>query len=88
MTIYESSRSMTSSVTPDWAWRPSRRAAEPAWRLSWSPELCTREQARAAMESRERLHRDLSADPAAERAEPAATPVLRLLTRMLERRPR
>ncbi|MFC9894642.1 hypothetical protein ACFVMC_13215 [Nocardia sp. NPDC127579] len=55
MTIYESSRSMTSSVTPDiWAWRPSRCAAEPAWRLSWEPgSVCTREEALAALRARE-----------------------------------
>ncbi|MEV0248694.1 hypothetical protein AB0H76_18985 [Nocardia sp. NPDC050712] len=90
MTIYECSRSMTSSVTPDWAWRPSRRSAEPAWRLSWTPEPCTREQARAAMELREQTHRDLAADPAAERGEHGTAPLRRVINslylRILARR--
>ncbi|MEV6773604.1 hypothetical protein AB0N05_33725 [Nocardia sp. NPDC051030] len=47
--IYENSRSITSSISPEWA----RRLAgleEPAWKLSWRPEpLLTREQARAAI---------------------------------------
>jgi hypothetical protein len=84
---------MTSSVTPDWAWRPSRSAAEPAWRLSWAAEpseLCTREAARAALEHRERLHRDLDPEPAAERDEHHSTLVPRairaLRLRMLDRR--
>ncbi|BEK88019.1 hypothetical protein [Nocardia seriolae] len=46
--IYESSRSMTSSVTPEWARRLARD--EPAWKLSWRPEpLLTREEARVAL---------------------------------------
>ncbi|GAB4586130.1 hypothetical protein [Nocardia sp. IFM 10818] len=48
--IYESSRSLTSSTTQEWARRLAGRA-EPAWELSWRPEpLLTREQARAALE--------------------------------------
>ncbi len=48
--IYESSRSMTSSLTPEWA-RRSADGHEPAWELSWQPEpRLNREQARAAME--------------------------------------
>ncbi|GAB2659851.1 hypothetical protein [Nocardia goodfellowii] len=89
MTIYASSRHMTSSVTPDWAWRPSRFAAEPAWRLSWEPDssvLYTREQARAAMELRELLHAGLVPEPAAERGHPTATPVRRVFTRLHLRR--
>ncbi|QLY28381.1 hypothetical protein [Nocardia huaxiensis] len=48
--IYESNRSITSSITFEWAdCLPGRE--EPAWELSWRPEpLLTREQARAAME--------------------------------------
>lgn len=48
--IYESSRSITSSLTPEWA-RRSADGVEPAWELSWRPEhRLTREQAREAME--------------------------------------
>ncbi|NNH69130.1 hypothetical protein HLB23_04460 [Nocardia uniformis] len=48
--IYESSRSITSSLTPEWA-RRSISDEEPAWELSWRPEQrFTREQARDAME--------------------------------------
>lgn len=48
--IYESSRSMTSSLTPEWA-RRSVDGREPAWELSWRPEpRLDRELARAAME--------------------------------------
>ncbi|MET8872842.1 hypothetical protein [Nocardia sp. NPDC004604] len=55
MTIYECSRSMTSSVTPDeWAWRMVGHN-EPAWRLSWSPNQLTREQAWAGMQLQEIL---------------------------------
>ena len=55
MTIYESSRSMTSSSTPDeWAWRVAGRE-EPAWQLSWLPARLTREQAWAGMELQEIL---------------------------------
>ncbi|MFI6865670.1 hypothetical protein [Nocardia sp. NPDC050406] len=52
--IYESSRSITSSLTQEWA----RRSTEddPAWELSWRPEpRLTLEQARAAMELTELL---------------------------------
>ncbi|MFD0360069.1 hypothetical protein ACFQZZ_01220 [Nocardia sp. GCM10030253] len=64
MTIYESSRSMTSSVTPEWAWRAGPE--EPAWRLSWLPNPLTREQALAGMELQEILSRpDLASDPTA-----------------------
>ncbi|MFQ6396350.1 hypothetical protein ACLMAJ_23105 [Nocardia sp. KC 131] len=65
MTIYESSRSMTSSVTPEWAWRAGQE--EPAWRLSWLPNPLTREQALAGMELQEILsHPDLASDPTAQ----------------------
>ncbi|GAB0108019.1 hypothetical protein JMUB6875_70220 [Nocardia sp. JMUB6875] len=47
--IYESSRSITSSETPEWARRLARD--EPAWKLSWRNEpLLTRAEARAAIE--------------------------------------
>ncbi|WP_405495494.1 hypothetical protein [Nocardia sp. NBC_00511] len=47
--IYESSRSITCSVSPEWARRLAGRA-EPAWELSWRPApLLTREQACAAL---------------------------------------
>ncbi|MBF6241331.1 hypothetical protein [Nocardia otitidiscaviarum] len=53
--IYESSRSITSSRTQEWA-RRSADAVEPAWVLSWWPERrFTREQARAGMELTELL---------------------------------
>lgn len=55
MTIYANSRSMTSSVTVEWAWRAAR--SEPAWRLSWLPHRLTHEQARAGMELAELLGR-------------------------------
>ncbi|MFB8275510.1 hypothetical protein [Nocardia colli] len=55
MTIYANSRSMTSSVTVEWAWRAAR--SEPGWRLSWLPHHLTREQARAGMELAELLGR-------------------------------
>ncbi|WP_228000535.1 hypothetical protein [Nocardia australiensis] len=62
MTIYESSRSMTSSVTPEWAWRADRD--EPAWQLSWLPKQLTREQALAGMQLQEILSRpDPASDP-------------------------
>ncbi|MEV6340670.1 hypothetical protein AB0M12_38885 [Nocardia vinacea] len=62
MTIYECSRSMTSSVTPDeWAWRAGRE--EPAWRLSWIPDQLTRAQAWAGMQLQEILsHPDPASD--------------------------
>ncbi|MET9486932.1 hypothetical protein [Nocardia sp. NPDC006630] len=48
--IYESSRSITSSFCPEWARRRADRG-EPAWELSWWPEvLLTFGQARDAME--------------------------------------
>lgn len=48
--IYESSRSITSSHTPEWA-RRSVSGEEPAWELSWRPDIrLTHEQARDAME--------------------------------------
>ncbi|WP_157554685.1 hypothetical protein [Nocardia crassostreae] len=48
--IYESSRTITSSLSPEWARRLGGRA-EPAWELSWRPEpLLTRAQARDALE--------------------------------------
>lgn len=53
--IYESSRSITSSLTPEWA-RRRVSAEEPAWELSWRPEgRLTREQARDAIELTELL---------------------------------
>ncbi|MFC9434201.1 hypothetical protein [Nocardia sp. NPDC057030] len=55
MTIYANSRSMTSSVTVEWAWRAAR--SEPSWRLSWLPHRLTLEQARAGMELAELLGR-------------------------------
>lgn len=63
MTIYECSRSMTSSVTPDeWAWRVVGDD-EPAWRLSWLPNQLTREQAWAGMQLQEILsHPDPASD--------------------------
>ncbi|MEU7218744.1 hypothetical protein [Nocardia iowensis] len=65
MTIYENSRSMTSSGTLEWACRGS--GAEPAWRLSWLPNRLTREQARAGMELDEILSGpDSAANPQAQ----------------------
>ncbi|WP_306361851.1 hypothetical protein [Nocardia sp. CC227C] len=53
--IYESSRTITSSRTQEWA-RRSADAVEPAWELSWWPgRRFTKEQARAAMEFTELL---------------------------------
>ncbi|WP_157535168.1 hypothetical protein [Nocardia inohanensis] len=47
--IYESSRSITSSITQEWARRRADHE-EPAWELSWRPEpLLDREAAKAAM---------------------------------------
>jgi hypothetical protein len=81
VTIYESSRSMTSSVAPDiWAWRPRRLAAEPAWRLSWEPGAeYTRDEARAALRARELLY------PAATRDNHRTHPLLWLRTRLRQR---
>ncbi|WP_433191951.1 hypothetical protein ACQP1G_24725 [Nocardia sp. CA-107356] len=63
MTIYECSRSMTSSGTPDeWAWRVVGYD-EPAWRLSWLPNHLTHEQAWAGMQLQEILsHPDPASD--------------------------
>ncbi|MRH90193.1 hypothetical protein GFY24_22590 [Nocardia sp. SYP-A9097] len=48
--IYESSRSITCSSCPEWARRRNDRA-EPAWEISWWPEVAlTVAQARNAME--------------------------------------
>ncbi|WP_067687009.1 hypothetical protein [Nocardia jejuensis] len=48
--IYESSSSITSSISSEWARRMHGRA-EPAWKVSWRPEpLLTRELAVAAIE--------------------------------------
>lgn len=67
MTIYQSSRSMTSSSTPEWAWRIAGRE-EPAWQLSWLSIWLTREQALAGMELAEILGRpDLALDRSAQR---------------------
>lgn len=49
--IYESTRSITSSVVQEWARRFSAHDDGATWELSWRQEpLLTREQARAAME--------------------------------------
>ncbi|AFU02172.1 hypothetical protein [Nocardia brasiliensis] len=73
MTIFENSRSMTSSVCGEWAERVTGRA-EPAWLVSWLPHRLNREQARAAMELGELLSRpDFASDhPAQARAEASA----------------
>ncbi|WP_280410025.1 hypothetical protein [Nocardia brasiliensis] len=73
MTIFENSRSMTSSVCGEWAERVTGRA-EPAWLVSWLPHRLDREQARAAMELGELLSRpDFASDrPAQTRAEASA----------------
>ncbi|MFG1793459.1 hypothetical protein [Nocardia sp. NPDC049149] len=60
MTIYENSRAMTSSDTPEWAWRVAGHEAS-AWRLSWLPHRLSHEQARAGMELDELLSRNGSA---------------------------
>ncbi|WP_330180856.1 hypothetical protein OHB26_31315 [Nocardia sp. NBC_01503] len=68
--IYQSSRSITSSSCAEWA---RRRAdpGEPAWELSWWPEVAlTFEQARDAMELAELC--SASAEPG-ERAEVLAS---------------
>ncbi|UGT43909.1 hypothetical protein LTV02_11195 [Nocardia yamanashiensis] len=47
--LYESSRSITSSISPEWARRLADRE-EPAWKLSWRPEtLLDHDMATAAM---------------------------------------
>lgn len=73
MTIFENSRSMTSSVCGEWAERVAGRT-EPAWQVSWLPQRLHREQARAAMELGELLSRpDFASDrPAQTRAEISA----------------
>ncbi|MFI7004571.1 hypothetical protein [Nocardia sp. NPDC050175] len=76
MTIYENSRSMTSSTTPEWAWRVARHE-EPAWRLSWLPHRLSREQARAGMELDELLsRRDLATDPTTQEQAEALADIL------------
>jgi hypothetical protein len=89
--IYECSRSMTSSRTPEWAWR-TVGDQEPAWRLSWLLNQLTREQARAGMELQELLtHPDsASADTAQALAAELGITVTQALSllhrRMLDRR--
>ncbi|MFI6169832.1 hypothetical protein ACIBCN_23840 [Nocardia sp. NPDC051052] len=76
VTIYENSRSMTSSSTPEWAWRVAGRA-EPAWRLSWLPHRLSHEQARAGMELDELLGRQgLAADPSTQEQADALADIL------------
>ncbi|WP_280406403.1 hypothetical protein [Nocardia brasiliensis] len=81
MTIFENSRSMTSSVCGEWAERVTGRA-EPAWLVSWLPHRLDREQARAAMELGELLSRpDFASDRPAQIRAAASARILGITVR-------